>query len=781
MRRFPQSQNPHPALRKWFLEPLTCVFLVILSGEARCAEWPALFPRTSPPSGQTASAALPLPREADPAFLDALPDGGVRIGGTLVQAQPVGWYEGKSSPRRAILRWTGESLPETLDGEIQLGSSPGRDAGWSFAYKLVASSSGDPPWKSAIRNVPLEETSYEMYQLNLSHQGRELGLRLGLRHNDRLYWWQYVRADFVQRGPVFDLLRVGGPIYNEESSIQADVFLVLYANGLIEAYAHFINNQREGPGVEAHGIPVLAFDIPESGEVNHSVDGARTHFTLGGVRLNLSPSLGYVDKERPGSLRTEEGLVVWQPWLDQEVFGDILVEKAGIPEHRIDGGIGEAQQFVATRRGEVDRYWLAKIGDAAIPRGLARTVRFYLSLGNTPPEVIRYQAPGWWHSQCEALPTGNRHLPVDWWAIRRAREISASYHEADTGVTPFEAGRSGRDTDGTLGAALLMLGNLVGSPTHAERAPAVAYWWADIAVDHVDFTCHEIPKYSWQWIVQPYMRWMELVHVYWELGDPYLLETAKFVADAYYRFFWTNRPHRFVGRDSLGCADMLALYHATGERMHLDRTREILAEARRSYGQLEEYMPGHQSGVGPNGIARVPSFDYIPMLIARLHVQMIEAARGTLPGEEEEEAWKAIRMLAELVAEKVSKEGWTVRMTDLSYMVLTALADKYPEESDKWIGMLNRYNRDYDLPGKHDGGKAFSWMNSAIRLDAWAWGATWSRGTLHLRPRSILEDPRAPKTARVWTPKGWVELQFKDGKITPIGECSLEIKVESVN
>ena len=28
-------------------------------------------------------------------------------------------------------------------------------------------------------------------------------------------------------------------------------------------------------------------------------------------------------------------------------------------------------------------------------------------------------------------------------------------------------------------------------------------------------------------------RWLELVHAYWETGDPYLLETASFTADSY--------------------------------------------------------------------------------------------------------------------------------------------------------------------------------------------------------------------------------------------------------
>lgn len=603
--------SPTPAeIRNWrfwlalFVGCLSCP-------DSRAEEWAdhlTLTARIAQRPGACAQAALPIPRDMDAATTQALVSGQATLGGVRVQGQPVAWYEGTTEVRRLILRWMGEPLPAKISGRIRMEPGEKTDAGWSWAYELVESSTGDPPWMAGMRNIPLEKTSYEIYQLNLTHKEKSFGLRMGLRHNGRIYGWQYIRADFVQRGPVFDLLRVGGPIYNEESTVQADVFLVLFANGVVEAYTHFINNQREGEGIEAHGIPVIVFESPEIKSMDETLDGLNGRFDLGGMSLDLGESVGYATPEKPGSIRTEDGLVVLQPWMDQEVYGELLAHAEGVPEHRIIRGKGEGGKLENQLRAQADKYWVTKAGDRAIPRGLARTVRFTLALGNAEPQVVRYQAPGWWHAMAGALPTQG-YLPTDWWAVRRAVELGSDFSDPHPRTVPFELGRSSHDNDGTLGAALLMFGNLIGSPTLTTDASLPAYWWADIAIDHVDFTVHEIPKYSWQWIVQPYLRWMGLVHVYWETGDPYLLETAKYAADSFYRFFFTNRPHRFVGRDCLPCAEMLALYETTGEEMYLLRMREILAEARRSYGQTEWYWPGHQSGAGPNGVARIPSND----------------------------------------------------------------------------------------------------------------------------------------------------------------------------
>ena len=751
---------------------LACAALWCAAGPCagdEAAAWPELVRTGGAPGAGAARAAVPLPEDCDPALLEGLQEGSVTIGGRLVQGQPVAWWPGKAKARRMILRWADEGMPQRLEGRVERVAAPGADAGWEWSYRWVEGNREGLPWIPAVRNVPLEKTEYEMYQLDLKQGERALGVRLGLRHNNRIYWWQFIRADFLQRGPVFDVLRCGGPIYNEENTVQGDLYLVLYANGVIEAYAHFICHQREGIGRELHGIPVIAFDVPGRPAVEHALDGSRATFEVGEWRLNLGQSVGYADAARPGSLQTEGEVVVLQPWMDQEIYGEMLVEREGVPEHRI---------VPAKSRGGEDGYWVAKLGDRLIPRGMARTVRFTLSHGDAAPEVARYQAPGWWHAACGALPTGGL-LPASWWAVPRALEVGEEYFTPHPRHGPFELGCSGRDQDGTLGAAMLLLGHATDNARYCEHALLPVYWWADIAIDHVDFTVHELPKYSWQWIVQPYMRWTELVHGYWETGDPYLLETARWTADSYVRFFWTNRPHRFVGRDALPCSGLLALYECTGEEMYLQRAREILAEGRRSYGQPEDYMPGHQSGCGSNGVARQVSYGYIPMVLSRLNAQLVEAARGRLPREEEEEAWRFMRFTNELFREKGGDDGWVMRAVDLSYLPLTALADRYPEESERWTGLLNYWNEAVEMPQTHDGGKPYSWVVGALRLDAWAWGATWEEGALRLRPRmQLLEAPGAPKRAAISTPQGVVEVQVEDGAVGPVGEPPCAVRVD---
>ncbi len=728
---------------------------------------PPLAARWDPRDAQVGVAAMPFPKDAPilaRAGLELL-----QVNDVLLQKQVLS-PNGLAPPERAILRWIDDTLPDVLTGDVAYPRDLPQDAGWTWRYRLVEESAEEVPWLPAMRNVPLDKTEYEMYQLDLEHGGDTLGVRMGLRLNDRIYWWQFIRADFLQRGPVFDLLRVGGPIYNEESTIQADLYLILYANGLIEAYAHFINNQREGVGTEAHGIPVVAFDLPDKPAVDNTLDGTRAVFDVGSHRISLGQCAAYADAQRPGALRTEDGLVVLQAWMDQEIWGELLCEYEGIPEENIVPEKG--------RSGTGDGFWVAKLGGRTIPRGMARTLRFTMSPGDMSPEVVRYDAPGWWHAQTGALPTQG-YLPTEWWAVPRALEVGGEgYFTPHPRHGPFELGCSGRDQDGTLGAAMLMLGYTTGETRFCTHALLSAYWWADIATDHVDFTVHELPKYSWQWIVQPYMRWTELVYAYWETGDPYLLETAKFTADAYYRFFWTNRPHRFVGRDALPCSGLLALWQATGQYMYLQRMGEIIAEGRRSYGQTDDYWPGHQSGCGPNGVARQPSYDYIPMVLARVQTQYLEAMKGRWRSDEEA-GWDFIRSMLELV-DSHEKGDWAKRAVDLSYFPFIAMAEHFPDEADYWLDMMNRWNAEMEMPDTHDGGKAYSWVMSAIRFDAWAWGARWEDGTLVLSPSTkLLEDPRAPETARIWTPEGWVTLAYANGEARAVSPKGFPVEVAS--
>jgi hypothetical protein len=279
--------------------------------------------------------------------------------------------------------------------------------------------------------------------------------------------------------------------------------------------------------------------------------------------------------------------------------------------------------------------------------------------------------------------------------------------------------------------------------------------------------------------VQTYINWPDLVWAYWETGDPYLLETARFTADAYYRFFKTDRPHRVVGRDCLGVYGLLELYRSTAEDMYLDRARDVMAEVRRSYDQTQYYWPGHQSGAGTNGIGRHRDFDYIPTLQAMLHVLLLDT--GALPPQEQDECWRFVRFAMETARDKGrdTDPSWLERRTAQSYVALTALADRFPQEEREWVALLRRFNDHDGMPEIHSGYKAATWLTAAIWLDSWAWDARWLNGELHVRPHSIVADPRAPRVCSISTPAGRVTLTSEGGRVFAAADAPCRVVVET--
>lgn len=711
----------------------------------------------------------PLPLfDANPRFLEKLESGSADFEGCQVQGQVVS-RDPAGNPTRMLLRWIQPATPTDAPEPDAAAQFEHKETGWSFSYRTIEGNTGERVWKMALKNMSLDETEYEMHQLDLKHPLGSVGIRLGLRTDSRIYWWQYVRADFIQRGPVFDVLRVGGPIYNEQSTLQSDLYLVLYRNGTVDAVAHFISHQREGEAIDVTGIPVLAFDVPGGVTTDLSLAGTESRFDLGDATLDLGDSVHYADTTRPGSLRTEGDVIVWQPWMDQQIYGGILVEREGIPDHRIikKGGVS-SEVGKKENLGEADRWHVTTIGDKTFPRGIARSVPFSMGLADAPPVVDRLEAPGWYHAQGGTLPTQG-YLPTQWWAVPQALKAAEnSYQAVDSNVGPFEFGRRNQDGDGTLGAALLALGRGFGRPEFCRSAIAPCYWWADIPVDHVTSQVRELAFFGWQWIVQPYSRFMDVVHGYRETGDPYLLETAEIAADGFYRFYVTNRPHRFVGRDALPVYCLLALYETTGSSIYLDRARRVLKDARDSYGQTDAYWPGHQSGAGTNGVARRENYDYTPVLLARLHVLLLEKGGMAINEQERKESWKYIKEMLRLARDRGAEESnkdWFVYRMALEYSVIAALLCEFPEESAEWTALLRADNERFAMPESHSGGRAYSWVSGAMALDAVAWGAEWVDGSLTLDPiPSLLDDPRAPKKAVISTPNGLVEAEWENGK-----------------
>jgi hypothetical protein len=124
--------------------------------------------------------------------------------------------------------------------------------------------------------------------------------------------------------------------------------------------------------------PVIGFACRRPPSSDVPLDGSRLEFDLDGVRLDLRDAASMVSPERPGRLKTDGGMVIYQPYEGVEIRGDT--------SHRIrsDG-------------------YVCRASEKLFPKGVARTVRFGLAMGRTAPAVTRLTVPDWHYGMCREL------------------------------------------------------------------------------------------------------------------------------------------------------------------------------------------------------------------------------------------------------------------------------------------------------------------------------------------------------------------------------------------
>ena len=430
---------------------------------------------------------------------------------------------------------------------------------------------------------------------------RAVGLRLGLECDGGISWWQWTRAERLWSGPVSDAWRVGGhipthvvkkpPIASDPplhgldvfdameqfggDQIAADVFLIIFHCGILQVTAHFKNNFFHVPPKEVPGLPVVALtnlkgefaeqtlagnDDPGRGVTTHRYVINRGQED----QLDLTDCLSFFDRHHPGllwPLPKEQGLA-FRPF----------------------GGID-----IVTHKTADNRFiYLGRPKQKSFPAGVSRSIRFRLGISGRSPLVARYQVPAEWHALCgtfngraQAAAQGKVH---QWAAVSR----DAIYN--NTAVGGFDTGRvwrylrrdlrSGKaerddaEWEGGTARALML---------DASRQPRSANWnlilhqvyhYADIAVHH-GYSMVRCHGYNTMHAPLPMMRIGGLVFGYLETGDPYLLETARGVADTFMRMDTSNQPRYSIGRDIYPLAGLMTLYDYTSEKRFLDFGREL--------------------------------------------------------------------------------------------------------------------------------------------------------------------------------------------------------------
>ncbi len=109
--------------------------------------------------------------------------------------------------------------------------------------------------------------------------------------------------------------------------------------------------------------------------------GERPLLSLGDARFDLTEAARLATPGQPGHLDVADGFLAWQPYEGVEVFSGAWARQMH----------GDPFLWHSTQR--------------IFPQGVARTVRFSLSLSDRSPRVARYLAPAWWYGACEEFTT----------------------------------------------------------------------------------------------------------------------------------------------------------------------------------------------------------------------------------------------------------------------------------------------------------------------------------------------------------------------------------------
>lgn len=682
----------------------------------------------------TAAVSLPIPREhasASQAF---------RLNGMPADWHPIAWWERNKIPRRVMVYQSG-SAPIGASPIVSLNDPSATEERGESPWKVTKNPFRTIDYKGyrpVLRGTSHEATFASFEDVVLDYRGKSLRLRLGARWKGKHHWQQWLAMEKIHESATVSLWRVGGLLYNEDSFHFCDLYLELFGNGVGRAKAHFVNNRMVGDGYEFHGIPVIGFSGEGIESLPAILDGSQTRFDIRSASLDITQSADLISPKYPGRIYTEEGVVVYQPWLDQRV-----TDKAKT--------FGE--EFV------VD------IGDETVPRGMARTVRFTFSLSEAPPRVAACLAPSWMYAMAGELWPGTQ-LPAEW------RFASSAHAVADKIAKPdrryhgtYEGGYTDAASEGKGGSALIYSALRFGDPQHRDRGLAYAYNWADIMIDHVDWSVRQ-PFTGYYWKTHPYTKFDDLVWAYLETGDPYLLETAEHTADAYYALMRSAWPVRSIGRGVWPVTGMLHLFRVTGDPVYLERSLELVEMAAATYAEPAQ-LPGHQIGVGPNGIGNFGDSGvqgFADLVLAQTVIDAaVQDSQIITP-----EMWTRLLTLSERVVNLVLDSlrmkgendpgGWREYETSVLILTLLPLAKHLDRpdlalELEKWVLPAEEFLTRGQVGRPHHA------VTGRPYYDAITLGATWEDGELKLAPR-FLPLAANGKIAQVHTPQGPVRIRL---------------------
>lgn len=523
----------------------------------------------------------------------------------------------------------------SLDGRpthtASLGQWPGEPEGSPRRLLLIADGADAAPEQLLVRAAPSGEHEslappvaeaelfarcedeglmWERHLLRLTHGGRSLGLAMGLRHAGEVHWWEACRLTVLEETPRCRVIEMGGviprrPFLKEEALgrgydyhllhrhnwLNGRLFARLHSNGVCEVYAHHINSKFFDDGADLEDVvPVIGL---AAGSRSYEGDwtGQEPFPDLNGVRFDMSEAARLATPDQPGRLDVADGFLVWQPYAGVDVFsGSWARQMTGDP-------------FI----------WHGE--DRLFPRGMARTVRFSLSLSDRSPRLARYLAPAWWYGACEEflpeplLPVSNaydRSLDEcrDYcrrFIVRGGFEDGALPRGGNPNPPPEDQGRSEAGWEGEAPWAMLLLAYRSAKAEDYDNALRAAWHFTDVAIDHAAklVRMHGFGTHAF---AQPMNRVLGPIAAYLETGVPYLLEAAQAVIGNAHWLQKNSWPRHTVGRDAKYVRGAVMLYRYFAEEHYRRLAHEgamMVAESQRENGSFGDQAGGsgiHQWG-----------------------------------------------------------------------------------------------------------------------------------------------------------------------------------------
>lgn len=482
------------------------------------------------------------------------------LGGRATYQTALGQWPGATSPapRRLLMIADGaNAAPSTI--HITDGAAAPAHEPPAVAAELMARSQQDG-------------YTWEQHRMRLRFGSQSVGLALGIRHAGKIHWWESCRLIVLEQTTHCTVAQMGGtmarvwtdrkfleenvgfknPLLHKHNWLNGDLFVRAHANGVVEVFAHFVNSRYVDEGGDlADVVPVLGLteDKPDGA---HSLvgpwDGSQETLTLGTTVFDMSEMSRLATAEKPGRIDVVDGMIAIEPFMGVELY-------SGVTTFHMNGDP-----------------FLFKAENKLFPRGMARTLRFSLSLNpDRSPKIARYIAPYWWYAQNRELRADAPWLPAEneltqrmddganWIAehiVRRGFEDGSAVRVApsDKRLTRMEPG-----WEGDVPYAQFLNAYRTADEDDYLCALRNMYFFSDVAVDHA-LRISRMHSYPPPAISLPMNRVTGAIVGYLETGDPYLLDIAESCTENAYRLHLNSWPRLAVGRDSCFVRGAVMLY-----------------------------------------------------------------------------------------------------------------------------------------------------------------------------------------------------------------------------